>query len=79
MRYKVKIVWKVIYYVHTEPSIGKYKLRIMNLNWSIRRRQVVDLYESLDVSSMHFEGYDDTSSSNYMCMISNIIEYRYMK
>ena len=73
MRYKVKIAWKVIYYVHTEPSIGKYKLRIMNLNWINQR------VESLDVSSMHFEGYDDTSSSNYMCMISNIIEYRYMK
>ena len=53
MRYKVKIAWKVIYYVHTEPSIGKYKLRIMNLNWinqrvecpvnQSERRQVDDL------------------------------------
>ena len=31
MIYSKKFVWKVISYVHTEPSIDEYKLRIMNL------------------------------------------------
>ena len=50
MRYKVKIAWKVIYYVHTEPSIGKYKLRIMNLNW-INQRVECPVDQSEDINA----------------------------